>query len=102
MTLDIKGRRRRQGTLSLDLLLWLLLAAILLPLVVALQSTAFARDTAVWVIPAAALSGLGIGLLLVIATIPQRWWWVPLAFAPLLGAALVAGGALAEIGRAHV
>lgn len=98
MALDIKGRRRRQGTLSLDLLLWLLLAAILLPLVVALQTTPFAGDIAVWVIPAAALSGLGIGLLLVIATMPRRWWWVPLAFAPLLGAALVAGGALAARG----
>lgn len=91
-------RQKRPATWFLDGLIWLLLALLLVPTAVAMQSLAWAHTVQPWVIPGVLGAGLGLGAVLVLASMPQRWWWILLGTSALLGAALVGGALLAQRG----
>jgi transglutaminase-like putative cysteine protease len=82
----------------LDALLWLLIAFLLVPALVALDGLPWAQRLPGWLVPVTLLCGLGLGAIIVLGTIPTRRWWSPLVAAPLLGAAVAAGALLS--GRA--
>lgn len=91
-------RQKRPATWFLDGLVWLLLALLLAPTAVAMQSLAWAATVQSWVILGTLAAGLALGALIVFASIPQRWWWVIFVASALLGAAIVGGAVLAQRG----
>jgi transglutaminase-like putative cysteine protease len=91
MSLEIRGQQRARPQRSLDVIVWLLLALLFAPVVVAARLLPWAHGLLSWTIPALAGVGLAIGVILVVAPLAKRWWWIPLGVAPLLGAAVAAG-----------
>jgi Transglutaminase-like superfamily/Domain of unknown function (DUF4129) len=97
MTAAIQQQKQPRSWL-LDGLVWLLLALLLTPTAVAMQSLAWARTIQPWVIPGVLAAGLGLGALIVLTSIPQRWWWVVFVASALFGAAMIGGALLAQRG----
>jgi transglutaminase-like putative cysteine protease len=81
-----------------SLVLWLVLLLFQAAPYVPLHNSPWAAPLAVWPIPVALGAGSLLGILLVGATLPRRWWWAPLAVAPLLGGAAGVGGLVAARG----
>lgn len=89
-------RKEHLGTqVGLDALLWGLLALLLLPAAVALNSLPWAQRAPAWLLPATMGAGAVVGVLLVLLRLPARWWWASALAAPLLGAGFVGGALIA-------
>lgn len=89
-----EGQQLAQPQRSLDAMVWVLIVLLLLPAVVALQLIPWAQGLLSWTLPAIAVGGFVIGVLLAVATSMRRWWWVLLSTTLLLGAAIALGTVL--------
>jgi transglutaminase-like putative cysteine protease len=98
MSVDAESYNRAGGRWTLDLLLWLLLALMLLPAVVSLRALPWSQHLADWAVPGAAAIGATLGILLTLVSLPTRWWWTSLSAAPILGGAVALGALLGSHG----
>ncbi|MEO7002824.1 MAG: transglutaminase domain-containing protein [Ktedonobacterales bacterium] len=84
-----RNTTRDSASRSLDIILWLLLALLVLPLAVALDATTWAQQFYPWTLPTLIALGAGLGVTLTVAPLRRRWWLALLAVVVSLG---VAGG----------
>jgi hypothetical protein len=100
MAIERVPRQRWWPPSPLDGVIWLLLAMLLVPVLDALQGLPWSQRLPEWVVPAAMLCGLGVGVLIVLSTASTRRRWTPLVAAPLLGLTGAAGALLSARGAA--
>jgi transglutaminase-like putative cysteine protease len=97
--IEAQARVRPSPPRPIDLVVLALVALLLSPAIVALEAVPFAGNVPSWVVPAAVVGGLALGVVLVGAPLPRRWWWAVLSALLLFAGAATAG--LVLIGHAR-